>query len=809
MEGLRETELGGSCTSPRSPLAKLRACLFRLIRLAKDGWLDSLFALVCFVALFAIPVNASDPDLDNSWHRALQECFKSRAQAGIDYVFTYGPLGCFLNQIYAEEIYWHKYVWELAVSLAMAVIVTFLGRQITHKGDRLLFYAIVLVYVYVTPVYDLRFVVSSLALAILLLVSVPHTSALMLAGLFWAVLCLGKFTQTVFIVPAILLVTAWKWWETGQRIVLALPLAFAASVVGLWLATGQALANLPRFVAMSLEIAGGYVDAMSLPGPRSSLFLALAIFGLDVLLFIAAALCSRRRARSLIGLALTFAALHLEFRHGFIRQDSHCLMFFGFAMTVPFFVIVIEPDVATRRWARLGIGLTLLLAAQAYQQADGLQAPDVPRRILALYRNLRTNIALMRHPIAHQDALRHLENCRREAYELPKIKARVGSASIDMVSCRQAILFLNGLHWMPRPVFQSYSAYTPKLLMLNQEFYSSRAAPRFVLFHLNATDDRFPATEDSGVLFKLFQHYRPVMKEKEYLLLEHRQETDCRNPPAPLATYELTTHFGELMHLPSTTGTYLTASIHFPLRMSGKLLRILYRNPLLYLNMHLNDGSVKQYRLIPGMTANEFLLSPLLEDHDDFVGLYCEKNTKRIIALSVTKEDFYGLQPYEPEIRLILKSYPSTFISHISADEWGPICYGALGAIPLRVEGIHQDVSVEKQECMHVEGTVIYAVHPGQRRISGRYGIEPGAYHPGKTDGVDFVIEYVPTSGARMVLFRKRLTPTESPGDRGSHAFSTELPRNHSGGTLQLHTKDPPPHSTNWDWSYWSQIHFE
>lgn len=667
MKGIREMYPVGSCSTHCDLRAKVHGCFSLLIRLSADYWLDSLFALAFFVAFFSMPWCTGTPEGDYSWCRALQQCFMSRAQAGRDYVYTYGPLGAFLTPAYAEEIYWHKYVWELTVNLAMMVIVVLFGRRIANKGDRFLFYAILLIYV--SPLYELRFVVSSLALAILLLVSTPPTTTLVLAGLFLAVPCLGKFTYIFLIVPAILLVTTWKWWETGRRSVLALPLAFVAGALGLWLASGQALVNLPRFVAMSLEIASGYVDGMSLPGPRSSLFPALAIIGLDVLMFAAAAYYTRSRMRSLVGLVLMFAALHLEFRHGCVRHDLHCLLFFGFALMIPFFLIVIEPVVAARWGTRLALAFTLLLAAQACQHADGVPAPDLPRRILALCQNLRRNTGWIAHPRLHQDELRQLELESRMTYELPKIKARVGAATIDMVSCQQGTLFLNGLHWTPRPVFQSYTAYNSKLLSVNEEFYRSSSAPQFVLFHLLAIDCRYPATEDSGVLLELLQHYRPVMKEKGFLLLEHQEESDCTKPPAPLETSERAVHLGEIVPVPSTTGSYMTASFHFRQRTSGKLLHVLYRNPLLILYVYLSDGSFRKHRLVPGMAAHEFLLNPLLEGNDDFVDLYCGKNSKRIVALWVDQEDFYGLHPYDPEIRLILKAYPSTFVPHLPASE--------------------------------------------------------------------------------------------------------------------------------------------
>ena len=668
MGGIREKSLVGSCSASPDGRACRPAWLSTLFRLLANSWLDALFAAALFLALFRMPEGVTYPALDNSWSRALPECFVSHAQAGRDYVFTYGPLGAFTSVIYSEDFYWAKYIWELGFHAALGVVFVLFGRRIASRDARVLFYASLLIFG--TSMYDLRIVISSLALVVLLLVSAPRVSALVLAGLFLAVLCLIKFTFAAFTLPALLLVTAWKWWETGRGTVLLLPLAFAAGVLGLWLATGQSLTNLPRFIILSLEIAGGYVEGMSCTGPRPSLLLAMAIVGLDVLLCLAVALRARSRARFLICLALTFAAIYLQFRHGFIRHDSgHSPEFFGFALTVPFFLALAEPGVVARWPVRLGFGLTLVLAAQGYQEAENTPSPDLPRRTLALSKTLRARFHVLTHPRAHQAKLRQTELQGREAWQLPKIKALVGDADIDMVSNVQAMLFLNGLHWAPRPVFQSYPAFTPKLLDVNQEFYRGSRAPRFVLFQLSPIDGRFPATEDGGVLFELLRRYRPAVEEKGYFLLQRLESADSEESPSPLRTVEWTTRLGEVVPVFLMPGEYLTASFRFRLRPGGKLLHVLYRNPLLYVNLLLSDGSSRRYRLVPGLAAHEFLLNPLVENSEDFVGLYSGKNGKRIVGLSVTQEDFHGWHPYHADIHLELKAYPSTFVSGSPAAE--------------------------------------------------------------------------------------------------------------------------------------------
>ena len=49
-------------------------------------------------------------------------------------------------------------------------------------------------------------------------------------------------------------------------------------------------------------------------------------------------------------------------------------------------------------------------------------------------------------------------------------------------------------------MIQSYAAYTPNLLRLNDEFYNGPAAPQFVLMQWLAIDGRVPAQEDARLL---------------------------------------------------------------------------------------------------------------------------------------------------------------------------------------------------------------------------------------------------------------------------------------------------------------------
>src|SRR5262249_35047162 len=57
------------------------------------------------------------------------------------------------------------------------------------------------------------------------------------------------------------------------------------------------------------------------------------------------------------------------------------------------------------------------------------------------------------------------------------------------------------------------------LLSANAARYRGADAPAFVLFQMAPLDGRWPASEDGDALVELLRAYRPVLREKGFLLL--------------------------------------------------------------------------------------------------------------------------------------------------------------------------------------------------------------------------------------------------------------------------------------------------
>jgi hypothetical protein len=92
---------------------------------------------------------------------------------------------------------------------------------------------------------------------------------------------------------------------------------------------------------------------------------------------------------------------------------------------------------------------------------------------------------------------------------------------------------------------------------------------------------------------------------------------------------------------------------------------------------------------------------------------------------------------------------------------------------------------------------------PGARQISAGFGIHPGAY--ASTDGVEFEVVHVRSSGERHLLFHRWLQPGILATDRGLQACSLESAEP-LDGTLLFRTLPGPDNNGAYDWSYWAKI---
>jgi len=107
----------------------------------------------------------------------------------------------------------------------------------------------------------------------------------------------------------------------------------------------------------------------------------------------------------------------------------------------------------------------------------------------------------------------------------------------------------------------------------------------------------------------------------------------------------------------------------------------------------------------------------------------------------------------------------------------------------------------------HPPSTIEFQMDPSARRISGRFGMIPGAYTPpNNTDGAEFIVDWVGLDGQTTRLFSRWLRPLYVTADRGMQAFDAALPG--GGGRLVLRITPGPNDDIVCDWAYWTDVRF-
>jgi hypothetical protein len=380
---------------------------------------------------------------------------------------------------------------------------------------------------------------------------------------------------------------------------------------------GQSLWHLGAFVRNGLLFSRGYGEAMGLEGLPMLRWQGFFVGGLALLAVTlrtwrtfelnACRLFLQRMALFcwLIG------QLFLVWKHSMVRLDRfHITELMVFTP-----VLLLALDALPCASARLRHGTVALSALGAITSLAMLQSALLGSFASSLqqpFRQFVYHAAWLFAPEKNRQELGiALEEKRSEA-QLPKIRQLVGRDSIDVFGSLQAYALLNDLNYHPRPVFQSYAAYSPALARLNEQYYLSDRAPDYVLYGTESVTHQFRTIEDELAFRALWMNYQMVGEEAPFLLLKRKGST-----PATLSLLEdRVLAFGEKVDLSPFGDTNIWVEIDCRPNLAGTVIKALYRQPPLRLSVWMNTptGQVRlgKRRVPKSSLGTGFLTSSLV-----------------------------------------------------------------------------------------------------------------------------------------------------------------------------------------------------
>jgi hypothetical protein len=624
-------------------------------------WFLKLSLLLIIIPLF-VPFSPKmpAPGLDPSWALALNQAVAQGLAFGKDILFTLGPYSSIYTKayhpttdlmmmsgsLYLAVAYWlcllilmqgSQWRWILALGVFLALMI--------YAKDSLFFsYPLLVGLISFKLIIDSRpdpkstQYLSNMNLPdahfplLILILIVPPLGLLPLIKGSLLILC-------AVIVFLCALLFSYYQQKTQAFLCLILPLI---AMILFWSAAGQSLVNLPNYIKSTIALAAGFSEAMSLDGDESEIILYL-ISSIAILCVIG---WNKRIAAisKLFLLALFFIFLFLSFKTGFTRHFGHAFI----SGTSILFAALLLPYLFKSKL----IVPVIVLSTFTTLYIDGQYTH------ISLINNFRSTYSSAWYGFGKRISEAHWLS-QNFALTMDFLKNQIDfplfPGTTDIYSYDQTYLIASRNHWTPRPIFQSYSVFTSELAKKNKHYLLSPHAPDHIMFKVEPIDNRMAALEDGASWPVLLKHYQPTGFDKGFLWLEKQSVENKASHSTLLQSTNY--HLGEVVKLPQAS-SFLWAEIEMKPTILGSLATILFKPDLLYIQMTLQDGSIKKYRFIANMAKSDFLLSPLIEDTKEFALLYATNNmlhSKHVISFFIDSKEL-RTRHWHQEYKITLKS---------------------------------------------------------------------------------------------------------------------------------------------------------
>ncbi len=773
--------------------------------------LDRIFRVVGFVIMtavaFSLPLFPA-AELDSSWRMALGKFFTDGLQFGTEVVFTYGPLGWAMGKTYWGG-QWHALIlWHAVQAVIFTSIVFWHAYRMKPGYGRLFFFTFFFVFglTYEDAMHQIMIALAGMEL--IRRSDQPWRWDTLLWLLVLVPLALVKFTNLMLAGLLAGLASGLGVWERRKTsAALPLPIFVLAFVAG-WAVCGQNPANLPRYFISSWQISQGYQDAMGFSCPPMQLYLGVTVL-LLLVTYVGVNLFTHPRPVRSAFLSLGAGAfVYLNWKHGFIRADGHQIGFYYAAMTVAVCSPVLLDD--GPRWTAFKHALLATAGLLSVIAADRV-LPGVARGALGgAQAEVQTNLAFAFGLTNTRELYESRLQAERNALDLLKTKAKVGRASLDVLGFEQAVALYNGFNYRPRPVFQSYSAYTPYLAELNRDYLASDRAPEFLLFKLQSIDGRLATMDDPHALRLLLQRYTYLFTEMGFTVWQRNPGPFDARAVEPKLLHEYSPVLGEKLSLTELSGQNLWVEIDYRFSLLGKLRRFFFKPPLVQLRITDQQGGETVHRLPQPMGQAGFILNPVADDLMEFMRAAGGTPRRRIASISIetAPQDRDCLRD---AIQVRVFSLPESKAGTDYFREADKALFHMFVHAPVSFTALNPPnedlIDKRKVMIMHAPSEMVFDVPAGATEMQGYYGFIPGAYSDGgRTNGAEFVA-YWSGGGEPVILHERYLDPVKKMGDRGLQKFSVKLPK--GTGQVFLRINPGPFGEFAFDWTGWSGIEFK
>ena len=615
-------------------------------------FLLALFLLVAFPFVF---YKQPESGLDPSWNIALHLAIKYDLIFGKDFVFTYGPLGflCTRLPIAVPKIVYilfdlfflfnflfvlHElFKREIKITTCLFLAATFVIVAYEATEQWYFFFYLFYLFSFHSNPSKLFYLIFAAILAILC---------------FYIKLSLGIIAIVIFAATILFMGFRKKiTWKQGALILVIFSVILSVS-------TYLLNVDFTSYVLTSLQIINAYNDAMYRVGEPEFipfLYAGLSIvicFILLVAIRFAVTLHQRKFISSLdeffvFGIVALF--IFVLFKNGFVRTDGHNYYFFRGILFAVSLVYLFASSNGGQKWVAGFCWIVIVISLWAVNSLPGSFKPVTRLYTFSIF------------PIKLNEVKEYFINFERyrkdldfsSSFKNDSLKASVRKSTVDVVPAEISQIYFNDLHYNPRPVIQSYSAYNGFLDSLNNQKYESPDRPDYILFSFGSIDDRYPFFDETRTKLAILNNYHFKKEIGDQILLAKSEK------PRKLTTGKTESRYaclGKEILVPRTSSLQFTR-IQVDYSFWGKLKRLFFRPPGLLITFTLSNGDTFTYRAVTTLLSGGVIVNKFIDTTEEFRLLMLAGGTLNTNVKKIQFSEANGTGGFNEKIKLITTHY--------------------------------------------------------------------------------------------------------------------------------------------------------
>ncbi|MEO1784782.1 hypothetical protein V4762_06870 [Thermodesulfobium sp. 4217-1] len=576
--------------------------------------------IVLFFLTFYIIIMPFGAGLDPSWQFAMNYAFEHGLTFGKDIIFTFGPLGflaapgpMYLPLIFANPIF-------IIINSYMILSFIFLVKLCSQERTIKRYLGYLLTYILILIINDHNFVRSldldliftSLNLSFLFYRTKKPVYLLMSAPVlvFGFLYKFGAFAMCAAIyLFSYLIAIKNRRFKLLSSYILLIILLFTP----FYLYFFKNFSNLINFTRGYLELSYGYFAASSSYPPIHENAFAIVFLPIAFLTFY---LVKNKEFKIFLVSLIPFFWLVAKYSfciEGPWFSGFFTTVFLGFAI---FTIIVLENRQIFSFLKRFTIAWFIMLI---FLISSNSIMPNYCSNLLG---NISNSLDFKYFNVANLTAMTNNAKVQTEKNleidTLPEnIERKIGKASVDTYPWESSLVFANYLNWDPRPVFQSYTDYTPWLDSQNDAFLRSDNAPEYYIWYGVGNNPPFQSfrggmllNDDPKTLLDILRNYSMIEREKKFTLLKR-----CASPsisePTSIGQSEAGWNTWINVPIKGSDKNIVLAKIYIKKNLLGSIKRMLYKEEPISIEYKDIKGNIHTFRLLPDNAIEGVWISPL------------------------------------------------------------------------------------------------------------------------------------------------------------------------------------------------------